>query len=65
VWAALRTGKGRVPVEYVEYEVMRHMGWSWTDLQETPWQVVDGIRRFMRTEAKYQSMNERRAHGGQ
>jgi len=65
VWAALRTGRGRVPVEYAEYEVMKHMGWSWRDLQETPWQVVDGIRRFMRTEAKYQSMNERRAHGGQ
>ena len=63
MWAALRTGRGKVPSDYVSYEVMKHMGWSWRDLQDTPWEVVVGIRRYMRTEARYQASMER-THGG-
>jgi hypothetical protein len=38
------------------------MGWSWRDLQETPWDIVEAVRRFMRTEAKFQALEEKRAH---
>lgn len=33
---------GPVPEELVDFEVMREMGWSFSELQDTPWYV----RRF-------------------
>jgi hypothetical protein len=33
---------GPPPDEVIDFEVMREMGWTWTELQDTPWYV----RRF-------------------
>jgi len=42
-----------VPKAYIEYMVMKEMGWSYQDLQECPAEMVANIIRYLNTEAKY------------
>ena len=44
---------GKVPEGYIEYVLMKEMGWSYQQLMETPAEVIDGIIRFMNTESKF------------
>lgn len=43
-----------MPGEYVEFQVMREMGWTYKELMETPASVVVDIVRYLNTEGKYQ-----------
>lgn len=49
---------GPPPDEVVDFEVMREMGWSWRELQATPWYVrryvwdLMGIRRQAEQDAQ-------------
>lgn len=38
---------------YLEYRIMKEMGWSYRELRECPLEVVQDIIRFMNTEAKF------------
>ncbi|TQF04757.1 hypothetical protein E6W39_24190 [Kitasatospora acidiphila] len=69
IWAAESIydgtwSSGPPPEELVDFEVMREMGWSWQELQDTPFYV----RRFTwdlictRREAE-RSANEKAARG--
>ncbi|MCC9307680.1 hypothetical protein LN042_11295 [Kitasatospora sp. RB6PN24] len=69
IWAAESIyegtwASGPPPEELVDFEVMREMGWSWQELQDTPFYV----RRFTwdlicaRREAE-RAANERAARG--
>ena len=43
-----------MPREYVEFQVMREMNWTYRELMETPVNVVTDIIRYLNTEAKFQ-----------
>lgn len=49
-----------MPRAYIEYRIMKEMGWSYQQLQETPDKVVANIIRYMNTEAKYEKEQMRR-----
>jgi len=53
VWAFLVKGQGRISKSYLDYTVMKEMGWSWQELQECPQSVYEGIVRYLNTEAKF------------
>ena len=63
VYAFLKRGRGRVPREYLEYQIMRHMGWTYQELQQCPAEVVQNIIRFMNTEARYHQQELERMKG--
>lgn len=42
-----------MPGEYIEYVVMREMGWSYQELMECPYKIVVNIIRYLNTEAKF------------
>jgi hypothetical protein len=69
IWAAesvyeVTWSSGPPPEELVDFEVMREMGWTWQELQDTPFYV----RRFtwdlicIRREAEHKA-NKRAAKG--
>lgn len=43
-----------MPKGYVEFQVMREMGWTYRELMETPASVVADIICFLNTEGKHQ-----------
>ena len=42
----------------MEYLVMRHMGWTWQELQDAPADIVAEVWRYMQTELKHQQWRE-------
>lgn len=42
-----------------EIRVMRTMGWSWAELQETPADVVDELRTRLEAEAHWTAQRQR------
>ena len=57
VWVALNS-KGDdpkpVPLAYKNYLIMKHMGWTWKELCDTPWEVVNSCWSYSQTEAIYE-----------
>ena len=49
----LEAGRGKAPQGYVEYAVMKEMGWSYQELMECPAEVIRNIISYMNTEAKF------------
>ena len=45
-----------MPREYVDFQVMREMGWTYKELIDTPASVVTDIIRYLNTENKYQKV---------
>ena len=43
---------GAPPEEWVAYRLMRHMGWTWDDLQHTPPYVARYCLDFMAAETR-------------
>ena len=43
-----------MPKSYIDYIVMKEMGWSWHELQACPQSVYMDIVRYLNTEAKFQ-----------
>jgi hypothetical protein len=54
LWAALESGQGHSPPAYIEYRVMKEMGWSYEELMACPRTVVGDIIRYMNTEGKFE-----------
>ena len=48
-----------MPRAYIDYLVMKEMGWSYQDLQECPAEVVANIIRYLNTENKYYKQKAR------
>lgn len=46
--------------EYVEYLIMKEMGWTYPQLMECPDEVVNNIVRYLNTEAKFLIYNKAR-----
>jgi len=53
VWALLEMGRGKAPQSYIDYQIMKEMGWTYQELMATPADVVQDIIRYMNTEAKF------------
>ncbi len=53
IWAFLEAGEGQVPQRYIDYQIMKQMGWSYQELMATPDSVVRDILRYMNTEGKH------------
>ncbi len=50
---------GQVPPGYMDFVIMRDMGWTYAELMDTPAAVIHDIKRYMNTEGKYrQSENK-------
>ncbi len=58
VLGALQAGTKIQSREYLEYAVMKHMGWSYSDLLECPDATFNDIVRFMNTEAAFVKSKE-------
>jgi len=54
IWVFLDRGEGKVPKSYINYMVMKEMGWSWQELQACPQNTYLDIIRYLNTEAKFQ-----------
>ncbi len=52
--------KPEPPREYVNYMIMREMGWSYQELMATPYDVVCGIMSILNTLTSYR---KRGKHG--
>lgn len=50
-----------MPRAYMEYRIMKEMGWTYQELQATPAEEVANIIRYLNTEAKYEREQIRRA----
>lgn len=48
----LRGYSKKAPLEYVEFTLMREMGWTYKQLSETPASIVEYALEFMNAEAK-------------
>ena len=55
LWSILESKSSTVtiPKAYKDYRIMRHMRWSWQELMEAPWETVEQIWLFMKTEARH------------
>ena len=42
-----------MPTEYMDFAVMREMGWSYQELMQCPAEVVANIIRYLNTEGKF------------
>lgn len=49
----LNQGQGKMPQEYMDYLVMKEMGWSYEQLMECPNEVVNNIVRYLNTESRF------------
>jgi len=49
----LDRGEGQVSKEYLEYQIMKEMGWTYQELMECPLAVYTNILGYMNTEGKF------------
>lgn len=61
VWTALRGTGSLVPKGYVDFCIMREMGWTYQELQACPQRVYEDIMRYMRTENKFREWHGRKS----
>lgn len=57
-------GSGDLPLEIIDFEVMREMRWSWQDLQDTPLYVRHYVADLMaiRREAENREIEKAKAN---